>query len=96
MEAALKANDHKHGWRNDTGYELHHRLKQEVGELGEAIGIRSKQLWDRTTGDYYFKDTYEPDTAKYDTVLAEAADVANFAMMIADNLAAQTEAGDGR
>jgi len=60
MENKLKANDFKGGWQECKLEWLVVRLKQEVGELEEAI-MCGKNITD------------------------EAIDVANFAMMIADN-----------
>lgn len=63
MEAQLKANDHKPGWKGDDPNALWSRLSDEALELTEEVG----------------------DSAR-DPILVgkEAADVANFAMMIAD------------
>lgn len=75
MECALRANDHKPGWKNDAPSALIDRLYQEVREL------------DRTP------------MAAPDAVLKEAADVANFAMMVADvcgGLRRATRAGGRR
>lgn len=68
MEAKLRANDHKPGWKTDHPLDLLSRMRQEVGELGQELVAGS-----RTTRD-----------AHQLRVGAEAADVANFAMMIAD------------
>jgi hypothetical protein len=57
MEAKLKENDHKGGWKACTPPWLMERLREEVHEPGSAVPER---------------------------VLGEAADVANFAMFIAD------------
>lgn len=65
MEATLRANDRKGGWKSCTPSWLLRRLKAEVGELHRASVKRLPQA----------------------DVEREAADVANFAMMIADNLA---------
>lgn len=35
MEIQLRANDHKHGWKNDTPQELLQRLIEETDELRE-------------------------------------------------------------
>jgi len=63
MEAQLKANDHKPGWKSDSLDSLHRRLIEEADELLEEID----------------KDAWTPEG-----VTREAADVANFAMMLAD------------
>lgn len=75
MEAQLRANDHKPGWKDDTDLDLFERLGEESAELLAALHRNAKRLmW----GD---------DWVMEDTVLRvgrEAADVANFALMIAD------------
>ena len=67
MEAQLRANDHKPGWRGDSPEILMRRLYEEAGELRRCVVCR------------------EPWSAEEAArVLKEAADVANFAMMVAD------------
>jgi len=66
MEARLKANDHKGGWRGERLPYLLRRLREETDELYEAMGPSLD--WKMIS----------------ETVGREAADVANFAMMIAD------------
>ena len=63
MEAQLRANDHKPGWKQDTPSMLGPRLEEEVRELQAEVerGIR-----------------------RPDQILKEAADIGNFAMMVAD------------
>lgn len=68
MEAALKANDHKPGWKGDHPLDLMTRLREESVELGGEVVAGSRtslEAWRARVG-------------------AEAADVANFAMMVAD------------
>jgi len=71
MEAALRRNDHKTGWAGCDQDYLLDGLDQEVKELDRAC------------------ERFDPKTAKRiatnDEIIGEAADVANFAMMIADN-----------
>lgn len=75
MEAQLRANDHKPGWKDDTDLDLFERLGQESAELLAALHRNAKRLmW----GDSWVMEDTVP------RVGAEAADVANFAMMIAD------------
>lgn len=75
MEAQLRANDHKPGWKDDTDLDLFERLGQESAELLAALRRNAKRLmW----GDSWVMEDTVP------RVGAEAADVANFAMMIAD------------
>jgi NTP pyrophosphatase (non-canonical NTP hydrolase) len=62
MEAALRANDHKPGWKNDDPWALQARLFEEAKELQRAVREREGA----------------------EKILKEAADVANFAMMVAD------------
>ncbi len=65
MEAKLKANDHKGGWKGCVPSWLLRRLAVEVRELTDAVKRR--------------KEGWPPGKIR-----GEAADVANFAMMIAD------------
>lgn len=75
MERQLRANDHKAGWKNDLACDLIPRLREESIELEEATNRHAKRVqW----GD----DWVMEDTSVW--VGNEAADVANFAMMIAD------------
>lgn len=64
MEAQLRKNDHKGGWKNDRPHALLKRLYDEAAELGHAMP---------------YDDDFDPENVGW-----EAADVANFAMMIAD------------
>jgi hypothetical protein len=59
MEAQLRANDHKPGWKEDSIGALMERLFEEAHELDQSLNPIQ--------------------------TIKEAADVANFAMMIADN-----------
>ena len=77
MELRLKENDYKGGWDKDT---LEYLLSGLEGEL--------KELSNNIRGYIYCPkaNVYEycpPDTEE-DNIISEAADVANFAMMIAD------------
>jgi len=76
MEAKLRENDHKGGWKTDDAEDLFVRLGEECVELSEAIG-----LW-RIQDDWRSAALHLPACRK--NVAREAADVANFAMMIAD------------
>jgi len=79
MERELRRNDHKGGWKDEpTGY-LSRRCGGELQELRAAIQRRHRE---RMTG-------FPPVDAEKRAALTveigeEAADVANFAMMIAD------------
>lgn len=65
MERQLRENDHKDGWDGLSMQQLINRVRQETGELEQAIQkARRDDSWGK--------------------VIEEAADVANFAMMIAD------------
>ena len=69
MELKLRENDHKPGWKDDDPEILVDRLMEEVGELQyEVEGLSSNREW----------------PGEREKVLREAADVANFAMMVAD------------
>ena len=69
MERKLAANDHKGGWEDCSIDYLIKRLRQETSELLKVAGDREAR-------------TLTNEEAE--KVLNEAADVANFAMMIAD------------
>lgn len=68
MEAQLRANDHKPGWKGEPVWPLIERLHEEATELHEEVDV----------GDNVGSSEW------ISRVGAEAADVANFAMMIAD------------
>lgn len=68
MEDQLKANDHKPGWKGEDWWPLLMRMREETIELQEALAPGSR--------------TDLP--AWWTRVGCEAADVANFALMIAD------------
>ena len=79
MERELRRNDHKGGWKEEQTSYLSRRCGNELEELRAAIQLQRKE-W--MTG-------FPPvDAGKRDelrvAVGREAADVANFAMMIAD------------
>lgn len=70
MERKLAANDGvKCGWRDEDWVVLYERLQVEVAEL-----LRALLAWRHD----------RDDAGARDTVLSEAADVSNYAMMIAD------------
>lgn len=71
MEAKLEKNRHKgnrEGWLKDDPDDLSSRLKQELVELDDAV----------------FHEDWAQDSEGRERIANEAADVANFAMMIAD------------
>lgn len=77
MEAKLRANDHKPDWRQQRFSYLLARLGQEVAELEEALrAVAEASAANRTLAETF---------GLCEAVADEAADVANFAMMIADN-----------
>lgn len=78
MEERLRANDGKGGWRDETVGHLMSRLRDEVEELGEALVALEEE-----EGEDNHKITWNFAREK---VKREAADVANFAMMVADVL----------
>lgn len=73
MEVRLKENDHKGGWQNCRNTWLMGRLLEEFVELQKAVDECNRAPAD---------DPLLP-MARLN-VLREAADVANFAMMVAD------------
>lgn len=75
MELQLKANDGKEGWYIDHPLMLLARLIEEVGELSAVLSQRFTALEAKP---------YTTTADQQATVIGEAADVANFAMMIAD------------
>ncbi len=81
MEKRLKENDWKGGWRNMTKTDLLDHLWKEFGELVYAITQIDCQYSPITNVGDEFKKV---DKEYYEQVVCEAADVANFAMMIAD------------
>lgn len=77
MEQKLKANTHKGGWgESELGW-LFVRLKEEVEELHNAIN-------DRVIPTPFFGVSHTEEE-----IIQECADVANFAMMIADKFGKQ-------
>ena len=68
MEDKLRENDHKPGWKDDSPDALFARLLQEAGELSRVI----------------LSHAFDSGPAEAHILTREAADVANFAMMIAD------------
>ena len=80
MEQKLRENEHKGGWQDETADWLLERLEEEVKEL-KAAAVRPLSAsdlldWNKRHAEYQTK------------VLREAADVANFAMMVCDQLGA--------
>jgi len=69
MEEKLKENDHKGGWNNSSISYLLSGIERETEELSYAVG-QEGQVYTR-------KDR--------SNIISECADVANFAMMLADN-----------
>lgn len=82
MERKLRANDHKGGWKNCEGGWLLKRLFEEAEELRDAWLVHVGECARGTR--WVEADAFHgfPDTSS--VVLNEAADVANFAMMLAD------------
>ncbi|MCM3704035.1 hypothetical protein [Paenibacillus macerans] len=75
MEMKLRENDHKGGWDNCEINYLFSRLNEEVKELKSSVArVGLKGNW----ADMPLSSSTPLDVAR------EAADVANFAMMIAD------------
>ena len=78
MEETLRGNDHKGytGWKNSNKRYLFRRLLEEAEELREASGT-----WCHICG-------HPPSTKSAEEIRREAADVGNFAMMLADRCGA--------
>ena len=85
MESRLQANEHKGGWRDETFVFLAARVEDELRELREAIAKYS-------LAKFYGDGASNDEVVAREDVLHEAADVANFAMMIADNCGALRDA----
>jgi NTP pyrophosphatase (non-canonical NTP hydrolase) len=79
MERQLRANDEKGGWDQETLSWLFGSLQEEVEELQEVLGL-GKCTPCRC-------GSFPPSKVNPAAVVREAADVANFAMMLADNAA---------
>lgn len=96
MEAKLREHDDRPGWQTDARRELFARLVEEAGEVDEALdrlavleGRRLDSFEDGLREKAFLLDKARAHVAE------EAADVANFAMMIADVLGAlDAEPGD--
>lgn len=97
MLEKLFANDHKPGWRSDDPHDLLRRLDDEVAELRREFvraAVREeirdpRGRWSRLGPDgqrvtFRVGATTAVDPARLEAIRGEAADVANFAMMIAD------------
>lgn len=80
MEGKLRENDHKGGWEGCRFSELFPRLRDETDEL--LVKAHPLQL-DTTAEKLTRADACE--------LIRECADIANFAMMLADNIRAKTE-----
>jgi NTP pyrophosphatase (non-canonical NTP hydrolase) len=78
MEEEMRANDHKgkDGWKTYSESHLFAKLLAEIQELYEAM-VKARTV--RETHRYI------------DDVISECADVANFAMMLADNVTKKRE-----
>ncbi len=74
MEKRLQENDHKGGWGDETLRWLLGRLRDELAELEHAAGLGCRSCRRGKT------KSIDPVR-----VLHEATDVANFAMMVAQN-----------
>lgn len=78
MEAKLRDNDHKPGWRNDSWKALLERLREETVELeGALLHATFYDTSDRGA-------RMNPADLLRNGAAREAPDIANFAMMIAD------------
>lgn len=75
MEYNLKSNDRKGGWHNCPIEFLTHKLHEEVSEL--MIVLQDPRL---------YSDNEDTRQFFIERLVSEAADVANIAMMFADNV----------
>ncbi len=76
QEKILKENDNKEGWEECSIVELYGNLHEELRELIEVL-LNSSPIEDLTDEEY---EEYKEQVSK------ECADIANFAMMIYDNI----------
>ncbi len=84
METQLRANDHKDGWADLTDQQALHRIDEERKELISASqDLRDIRKMHRKHGESPHTERAVKFIAKQ--VIKECADVANFAMMLADN-----------
>lgn len=72
MEAQLKANDHKPGWKRDYSGDLFKRIADESEDLHAVLS------------NYEFRDGSDSDADHIAAIGREAANVANLSLMIAD------------
>lgn len=79
MEKKLKENDYKGGWKKCHIWWLVNKLKDEVKELEDTIEKAFEE-----------KDEL---TEISEDVISECADIANYSMMIADNISALRQCG---
>jgi len=77
MEETLKKNDHKAHWSTSNNIYLFNRLKEEIEELAELIADKNLE----------HKDISKEDSKTREYYINECTDIANFAMMLADNAA---------
>lgn len=81
MEKKLLANDHKGGWETDSFGSLFKRLDEELKEAKQAASNLTSALWQDRPGDLIERlDEFG------ELAIDELADVANFAMMLADRI----------
>lgn len=81
MEHKLRENAHKGGWEQDSFESLFKRLEEETKEARKAVHALTSTLWDDRPG-----DPVERLDALGEAAIYELADVANFAMMLADRI----------
>lgn len=77
MEAQLRVNDHKGGWKHEPSGYLSRRMGDELREVRAARDAHQREIekWPYDTADA---------AALAAAVAGECADLANFAMMLAD------------
>ncbi len=80
MEQKLKDNDYKGGWASCESSELLRMLKEEVYELEEILNKKEWSRHGRSAG-----ENVSLTDVSGEAIAKECADVANFAMMIADS-----------
>lgn len=81
MEAELRANDHKPGWKSDRPFDLAWRIREEADELRHLI--IDTRSWLLTPAELDAPGRGGLKSIR-ERIASEAADIANMAMMTAD------------
>lgn len=77
MERMLVDNDDKGGWDRCTMFWLLDKVSEEVREARDAVITLAVKMLDRSAASDY-------PSREFECLIDEAADIANYAMMVAD------------